>query len=135
MTERRHARSGSPFEARIGFSRAVRQGPHVAVSGTAPIGTDGKTVGVGDAEAQATRCLEIIREALARVDAPLESVFRTRIYLVRLEDWEAIARAHGACFGKIRPASTFVQVKGLLDPDWLVEIEADALLPEEGDGL
>ena len=128
MSARSYARSGSPFEDRIGFSRAVRQGPHVAVSGTAPIGADGETVGVGDPEVQAYRCFEIIREALAEVDVPLEAVIRTRIYIVEVEDWEAIARVHGAFFGEIRPASTFVQVKGLLDPEWRVEVEADALV-------
>lgn len=126
MTERAHASSGSPFEGRIGFSRAVRQGPHVAVSGTAPIGADGETVGVGDPAAQMARCLEIIRAALAEVGAPLEAVIRTRVYLVHLEDWEAIGQVHGQVFGEIRPASTFVQVQGLLDPEWRVEVEADA---------
>lgn len=127
---RRHAPSGSPYEATIGFSRAVRDGQIVAVSGTAPIGSDGATVGAGDAGTQARRCFEIIREALASVGADLDSVIRTRMFLVRTEDWEKVAAVHGEIFGEIRPASTMVQVKGLLDPEWLVEIEADAIVPE-----
>jgi enamine deaminase RidA (YjgF/YER057c/UK114 family) len=131
MTERRRrASSASPWESRIGFSRAVRDGRHVAVSGTAPIGSDGETVGAGDAGVQTRRCLEIIRDALAEVGTPLDAVIRTRMFIVRVEDWGAIAAVHGEFFGDIRPASTVVQVRGLLDPDWLVEIEADALLPD-----
>ena len=132
-TPRRRASSGSPFEGSIGFSRAVREGRIVAVSGTAPIGPDGTTVGIGDAGAQTRRCLEIIREALETVGASLDTVIRTRTYLVRVEDWRAIGVVHGEFFGEIRPASTMVQVAGLLDPDWLVEIEADAVLPEAGE--
>jgi enamine deaminase RidA (YjgF/YER057c/UK114 family) len=111
----------------------VREGRIVAVSGTAPIGPDGTTVGIGDAGAQTRRCLEIIREALETVGASLDTVIRTRTYLVRVEDWRAIGVVHGEFFGEIRPASTMVQVAGLLDPDWLVEIEADAVLPEAGE--
>lgn len=127
---RRRITSGSPYEPRIGFSRAVRAGSVVAVSGTAPIGPDGSTVGVGDAAAQARRCLEIVREALASCGATLDDVVRTRTYLTRVEDWLAVGEVHGEYFSDVRPASTMVKVAGLLDPEWLVEIEADAVLDD-----
>ena len=122
--------SGSPYESVIGFSRAVRTGNIITVSGTAPIGPDRKTVGKGDPAAQTRRCLEIIREALMQLGADLKDVVRTRTYLVRVPDWEAVGRAHGEFFSEIRPASTMIQVAGLLDPDWLVEVEADAVLAD-----
>jgi len=120
--------SGSPYEPRIGFSRAVRVGNIVAVSGTAPIGPDRKTAGPGDPSAQAHRCLEIIRSALESAGASLSDVVRTRIYLTRISDWEAVGEVHGEFFRDVRPASTFIQVARLIDPEWLVEIEADAVL-------
>lgn len=126
--ERRSVSSGSPYEGRIGFSRAVRKGSYIAVSGTAPIGDDGCTVGVGNAYAQAKRCLTIIAQALEATGATLDDVVRTRVFLVAVADWEDIARATGEVFSEIRPASTFVQVRGFLDPEWLVEIEADAVV-------
>jgi enamine deaminase RidA (YjgF/YER057c/UK114 family) len=125
---RQNIASGSPYEPIIGFSRAVRIGRHVAVGGTAPIGTDGKTVGIGDPAAQTRRSLEIIRGALEKAGAKLEDVIRTRVFLTRQSDWEAIGRAHGEFFGTIRPASTMAVVKALLDDQWLVEIEADAIV-------
>ena len=121
--------SGSPFEPRIGFSRAVRIGPLVAVSGTAPIGADGATVAPGDAYRQTVRCFEIIRDALERAGLGLEHVIRTRVMLTEVDSWPEVARAHGEWFGELRPASTFVVVAGLLDPAWKVEIEADAVAP------
>jgi enamine deaminase RidA (YjgF/YER057c/UK114 family) len=123
--ERHLVSSGSPYEPVIGFSRAVAVGPHVFVSGTAPImpdGADPPAVAYG----QAVRCLEIVRAALAEAGARLEDVVRTRTYLTRLETWEEVARAHGEAFGAVRPASTVVVVTGFLDPRWLVEIEAQA---------
>jgi enamine deaminase RidA (YjgF/YER057c/UK114 family) len=120
--------SGSPFEPAIGFSRAVRAGSQVWVSGTAPIGPDGKTAAPGDAAGQARRCLEIIRAALAEAGAGLADVVRTRTYLVRIEDWQAVAAVHGEFFREVRPASTMLQVRQLIDPQWLVEIEADAVV-------
>ncbi len=131
VIQRQRACSGSPYESRIGFSRAVRAGQVIAVSGTAPIGPDGKTVGVGDAAAQTRRCLEIIRGALQQVGASLSDVIRTRVYLMSVEDWEEVAQVHGEFFGEIRPACTFVQVARFIDRDWLVEIEADAVVAEE----
>ena len=128
---RRLISSGSPYESRVGISRAVRVGPVIAVSGTAPLGPDGRTVGKGDAAAQARRCLEIIKEALERADTSLEQVVRTRTLLTRIEDWQAVAAVHGEFFGSIRPASTIMQVSRFVDPDWLIEIEADAIVEEE----
>jgi enamine deaminase RidA (YjgF/YER057c/UK114 family) len=122
--------SGSPYEPRVGISRAVRAGPLLVVSGTAPLGADGRTVGVGDAGAQARRCLEIIQRALESAGASLSDVVRTRILLTRIQDWEAVARAHGEVFRDIRPANTIMQVARFIDPDWLVEIEADAVVPD-----
>jgi len=126
---RRRVSSGSPFEPVIGFSRAVRDGRLVAVSGTAPVMADGGDP-PPDAYGQARRCLEIIAVALEEADARLEDVVRTRTYLVRASDWEDVGRAHGEVFGEIRPASTMVVVKELLDPRWLVEFEADAVVPK-----
>jgi enamine deaminase RidA (YjgF/YER057c/UK114 family) len=128
---RRLISSGSPYEPRVGISRAVRAGPVIAVSGTAPLGPDGRTVGKGDPVAQARRCLEIIKEALKRADTSIEQVVRTRILLTRIEDWETVASVHGEFFGSIRPASTIMQVSRFVDPDWLIEIEADAIVEEE----
>lgn len=120
--------SGSPYEPQIGFSRAVRAGNFISVAGTAPIGPDRSTIGVGDPAAQTRRCLEIIREALQEAGASLHDVIRTRIFLTRIADWEAAGRIHGEFFGDIRPASTMIQVAQFIDPDWLVEIEADAVI-------
>ena len=119
--------SGSPFEPRVGISRAVRVGNWVSVSGTAPL-RDGKTVGVGDAAAQARRCLEIIGAALEQAGGSFSDVVRTRTLLTRIEDWEAVTRVHGEVFGRIRPANTVMQVVRFIDPEWLVEFEADAIL-------
>ena len=125
---RRNISSGSPFEPAIGFSRAVRVGNHISVSGTASLGPDGKTVGIGDAYLQSKRCFEIIEQALKQAGAGLKDVVRTRTYLVNTSDWEKVAKAHGEIFGTIRPASTMVVVKGFLNPEWLVEFEADAIV-------
>jgi enamine deaminase RidA (YjgF/YER057c/UK114 family) len=125
---RQNISSGSPYEPVIGFSRAVRIGDTIAVGGTAPVGPDGKTAGVGDPAAQARRCLAIILAAIEEAGGRKEDVIRTRMFMTRAEDWEAIGRVHGEFFGDIRPASTMAVVKALLDPEWLVEIEADALI-------
>jgi enamine deaminase RidA (YjgF/YER057c/UK114 family) len=119
--------SGSPYEPIIGISRAVRVGNIIAVSGTAPL-KDGKTVAPGDAAAQARRCFEIIAQALEPAGASLRDVVRTRIFLTRIADWEAVGRVHGEVFKGIRPASTMAQVTQFIDPEWLVEIEADAVV-------
>jgi enamine deaminase RidA (YjgF/YER057c/UK114 family) len=127
--KRQSVSSGSPYEPVIGISRAVRMGQMIAVSGTAPIGQDGKTVGVGDPAAQARRCFDIAKQALEKLGASLDDVLRTRIFLTRIEDWKAVAEVHGECFRGVRPASTFVQVSRFVDPEWLVEVEVDAVAP------
>ena len=119
--------SGSPFEPRIGFSRAVRVGSIVAVSGTAPIAPDGSVSAPGDLHGQTRRCLEIIARAISEAGLDLESVIRTRVMLTDISRWEEAARAHGEFFSGVKPASTFVQVSRLIDPGWLVEIEADCV--------
>jgi enamine deaminase RidA (YjgF/YER057c/UK114 family) len=128
MDERKLISSGSPYEKSIGFSRAVRIGNTIAVSGTAPIGPDGKTVGEGDAYVQARRCLQIIKEAIEEAGGRLEDVVRTRIYITDLDVWEQVGKAHGEFFADIRPAATMIVVKSLVDPDWLVEIEAECII-------
>ena len=122
--------SGSPYEPKVGISRAVRAGSMVTVSGTAPLGPDGRTVGKGDPAAQARRCLEIIGAALEQAGASFRHVVRTRTLLTRIEDWQAVAAVHGEVFGAIRPANTIMQVSRFIDPDWLVEFEADAVIEE-----
>ncbi|MGA9118994.1 MAG: RidA family protein [Bacteroidota bacterium] len=132
MNERSRQRfsTGSPFEPKIGISRAVRSGRVIAVSGTAPLGPDGKTVAPGDPSGQTRRCLEIIQAAVEGLGGTLPDVIRTRILLTRIEDWEKVALVHGEFFGEVRPASTFMQVVRFIDPTWLIEIEADAIIEE-----
>lgn len=120
--------SGSPYEEIVGLSRAVRVGNYVTVGGTAPIGADGKTVGPGDAAAQARRCLEIIKKALEQAGSGLGDVVRTRTLLTNINDWEAVARVRGEYLGGIRPVDTIMQVTRFVDPEWLLEIEADAVI-------
>ena len=122
--------SGSPYEPVVGLSRAVRAGQIVTVSGTAPLGPDGRTVGAGDPAVQARRCLEIIAAALEKAGASLRHVVRTRILLTRIDDWKAVAAVHGEFFRDIRPANTVMQVSRFIDPDWLLEIEADAVIDD-----
>ena len=129
---RRLVSSGSPYEPKIGISRAVRVGSVVTVSGTAPLGPDGKTVGQGNPAVQARRCLEIIAAALEKAGASLDHVVRTRTLLTRIEDWEPVALVHGEFFRDIRPANTIMQVSRFIDPEWLVEFEADAIVDDGG---
>jgi enamine deaminase RidA (YjgF/YER057c/UK114 family) len=128
MTERQNISSGSPFEPVLGYCRAVRIGNIISVSGTGPARPDG-TVDP-DPEAQAARSLEIITAALAEAGATPADVVRTRIYLTSAGDFDAVARAHGAVFSEIRPANSTVVVAALLNPEWKVEIEADAILAD-----
>jgi enamine deaminase RidA (YjgF/YER057c/UK114 family) len=120
--------SGSPYEQPIGFSRAVRVGNLIAVSGTAPIAGDGSVACPGDLYGQTRRCLEIIGAAVREAGGTLANVFRTRVMLCDVSRWREAARAHGEVFGAIRPASTFVGVAALVEKGWLVEIEADCLV-------
>jgi len=106
----------------------VRAGNTIAVTGTAPLSPEGKTVAKGDAAGQARRCIEIIQSAIEALGGTLSDVIRTRILLTRIEDWERVATVHGEFFGSIRPASIIMQVVSFIDPDWLVEIEADAVV-------
>ena len=124
MSERTNIPGTSPYESVIGFSRAVRVGRHVMVSGTGPVGCDD-----ADVSAQADQCLTIIAGVLKEAGTSFEHVVRTRMYLTSAEDWEAVARVHGKFFSLIRPAATMVVVAALLDPRWKIEIEVDALLP------
>lgn len=121
--------SASAYEKLFGFSRAVRRGSRICVSGTAPIDDQGETV-EGDAYVQANRCFEIILEAIEALGGTREDVVRTRLYVVDAADWESVGRAYGECFRDTYPAATMVVVKGLLDPRWRVEIEAEAELSE-----
>ncbi|MBL8258844.1 MAG: RidA family protein [Candidatus Competibacteraceae bacterium] len=122
--------SGSPFEPQIGFSRAVRVGPFLAIAGTAPVAPGGGVAAPGDMYGQTKRCLEIIRQAVAEAGLPLTSVLRTRVMLTDISGWQEAARAHGEFFSEIRPACTFVEVSRFIDPGWLVEIEADCVADE-----
>jgi enamine deaminase RidA (YjgF/YER057c/UK114 family) len=124
--ERRHAASGSPYESSIGFSRAVRVGELVVVSGTAPVWPDGEVD--PDPAAQARRCLEIALGALGELGGRPEDVIRTRQYVVSADDADAVGAVHGEVFGETRPASTMVVVAGLLDPRWRYEVELDAVV-------
>jgi enamine deaminase RidA (YjgF/YER057c/UK114 family) len=120
---------GSPFEPIIGFSRAVREGNVVHLSGTGPVGADDM-----DAAGQTRRVFAIAADALARAGASLDDVVRTRMYLTRMEDWEAVGRVHGEFFSEVRPAATMVVVAQLLNPAWRIEIEMDAVIPDSESG-
>ena len=127
---RRTLSTGTPWEPLVGYSRAVRVGPHVHVSGTTATDADGQVVGRGDAYAQARQTLDNVLHALSALGAGPEHVVRTRMYVTDITRWREIARAHGETFGDVRPATAMVEVKRLIDPEMLVEIEADAYVPD-----
>jgi len=120
--------SASPFETQFGFCRALKIGSIIQVAGTAPIGADGNTMGVGDPAAQARRCFDIIGESLNALGATYADVVRTRMFLTRIDDWPVIGAVHGEYFAESKPVATMVEVSRLIDPQWRVEIEAEALL-------
>lgn len=126
--ERLNISSGSKYEKPIGFSRAVRIGNIIAVAGTAPLAQDGKTAHPNDLYNQTNRCLEIMKKAITEAGGELKNVIRTRIFLRNISDWELAAKAHGEYFSEIRPTCTFIEVKGFIKDDWLVETEADCVV-------
>ena len=133
MTEfrRSNLHSGAPWEARVAYSRAVRVGRFIAVSGSAAVDEDGELVGDGDMYAQARQCIEVITAALERAGARLSDVVRTRIFVTDIERWDEVGRAHQEAFADVMPATSMVEVARLIDPRMLVEIEADAIIGDE----
>lgn len=122
--------NGNPMEAVVGFSRAVRVGPYISVGGTAPVGADGKTVGPGDVAAQTRQCIEVIKQALEQAGSGLHDVVRTRIILTNIDDWKAAIDVRKEYFRDVRPVDTIMAVERFVNPEWLIEIEADAVIAE-----
>lgn len=129
--ERKHVSTGTEWESHVGYSRAVRVGSRIYVSGTTAIDDDGEIVGVGDPYTQTRKALENVETALVETGAAIEDVVRTRIYVADIENWETIGEAHGAVFGDVRPATSMVEVSRLIESELLVEIEAEAVIDTE----
>lgn len=122
--------NGNPMETVVGFCRAVRVGPYISVGGTAPVDSEGKTVGIGDPAAQARRCLEIIKEALENAGSRMDDVVRTRVLLTNIDNWKTVIEVRAEYFKDIRPVDTIMQVSRFVNPEWLVEFEADAVVSD-----
>ena len=130
MISRKLISNGNPLEKVIGFSRAVRVGNYISVGGTASRDREGKTVGIGDIAAQTRQCIEIIKEALEKAGSGLKDVVRTRTMLININDWEKVAKVRSEYFKDIRPVDTVVEVSKFINPEWLIEIEVDAIIDE-----
>lgn len=126
--------NGNPMEDIVGFSRAVRVGPYISVGGTAPVDENGKTVGVGDPGAQARRCIKIIKLALEDAGSGLDDVVRTRVMLTNIDDWKQVIDVRAEYFRDIKPVDTIMQVTRFVNPEWLVEFEVDAIVPDNKHG-
>ncbi len=123
--------NGNPLEDIVGFSRAVKVGPYISVGGTAPVDKNGKTVGIGNPSTQARQCIEIIKDALEQAGSGLNDVVRTRVILTRIEDWKEVIEVRAEYFKDIKPVDTIMQVSSFVNPEWLVEFEADAITKNE----
>ena len=122
--------NGNPMEKVVGFSRAVRVGPYISIGGTAPVGADGKTVGIGDVAAQTRQCIEIIKASLEQAGSGLHDVVRTRVILVNIDDWKAAIDVRKDYFRDVRPVDTIMAISRFVNPEWLVELEADAIISD-----